>query len=319
VREALGRLPGVTAVGVASHLPRLSAFPEALEVEGVEELMRAPLVRQGPGVFEVLGVEPLLGRLLDERDVQPGALPVAVVNQAFALERFGTSRALGRRVRLAPDASEAEPRAWHEIVGVVPNVMEVTGTGAAGVYLPLEPMTFFSVALLVDAGPMSLAGGLRRTLFDLDPRLDVREVVRLDDVGSENRTALWAMSAAMGAIGAITLLLSVAGIYSIVSLAVSLRTREIGVRVALGAERGAILRQVLGRAALLLGAGGAVGVLLGVQVTRARIFVFALPGVDVQLFLGLAAVLGLAGLAACWIPARRALSIQPVEALQAGG
>jgi predicted permease len=317
LRAALSELPGVTGVAVASHLPRLSPLPEPMVVEGRDEVVPTPLVRQGPGAFAVLEVEPLLGRAIEERDLEAGAPPVAVVNQAFAVENFGSTQVVGRRLRLAPESGAEEPGPWREIVGVVPNVMEVTGSGsAAGVYFPFEPVRFFSVALGVEGDPMALAGQLRRAAFDVDPDLQVTEVVRLDDVGDENRTALRVMSSAMTAIGVVTLLLSLAGVYSIVSLAVTRRTREIGVRVALGAPSSSILWSIVRRSALLVGGGGLLGAVAGFQVSSTRIFVFAVPAAGAWLFAALVALMALAGVLACWVPARRALAIQPVEALR---
>jgi hypothetical protein len=320
VRKALQALPGVTAAGVASHLPRLSPYPEAIVVEGRAEVVPTPLVRQGPGVFEALGVAPVLGRSIEEGDLEPEAPRIAVVNEAFAIEHFGTAQVVGRRLRLVPPGDEESTPVWRQIVGVVPNVMEVTGsTAASGIYVPFEPVRFFSVALAVDAEPMALAGRLRRSLFDLDPRLNVTDVVALEGVGAENRAALRAMSSAMTGVGLITLLLSLAGVYSIVSLAVSQRTREIGVRVALGAESASILWSVLQRSALLIGGGGMIGAVLGLRIADAQVFVFAVPSGGPWLFAGLVGLLSIAGMAACWVPARRALSIDPVEALRSQG
>jgi ABC-type antimicrobial peptide transport system permease subunit len=152
--------------------------------------------------------------------------------------------------------------------------------------------------------------------FDLDPGLRVTEIVRLADVGAENRIALGAMSSALTAIGLVTLLLSLAGVYAIVSLAVTQRTREIGVRVALGAERRAILWSVLRRSVVLVGVGGVVGALAGLMVSRVRLFVFAVPEGGMGLFLALVGLMAAAGTLACWVPARRALRVQPMEALR---
>ncbi len=316
----LAALPGVSAVGAASHLPRTSPYPEPLELEDRPDLVTTPMVALGPGLLDVLEVRPVLGRDLDEADLRPGAPAVALVNESFALEQYGTTQVLGRRLRLAPTSEQDEAEPWREIVGVIPDVMEVAGSrDAGGVYIPLTPRRFVSVALRVDADPVAYTGRVRRAAFDVDPNLDVSDITRLDQVGAENRMALGAMTSALSGIGLVTLLLSLAGVYSIVSLSVTRRTREIGVRVALGENRGAILRSLLRRSGLLVLGGAAVGAVLGHRVAGLRLFVFAVPEPGWWLFPGLMALMGLAGLLACWIPVRRALSIQPVEALRYDG
>lgn len=313
----LSTLPGVRTAAAGSHLPRVSPYPEPIRLEGSDQIVRAPLVHQGVGLFSVLDVEPVLGRDFEVGDTEPGASPVAIVNQAFALEHYRTTQVLGRRLRVVPHEGEGEQEPWHEIVGVVPNVMEVTGLRqAAGLYLPFATGRSFYVALRVEADPRALIQPLRRATFELDPGIDVRDVVALSGVGAENKMALGVMSSAASAVGLVTLLLSLAGIYSIVSLAVTQRTREIGVRVALGAEPRSILWSISRRSGLLVAAGGLVGGLLGFQISKLSLFTFVVPEGGPGLFLGLVLLMSLSAVVACWIPARRALSIQPVEAMR---
>lgn len=318
LERSVAALPGVVAVSTATHLPRITPWPEPVEVEGSPLLVPTPVVGTGPGLFAVLDVEPLVGRVVEEVDMLPNAPPVAVVNRAFAQQYFGTDQVLGRRIRVAegPDHDAATP--WRQIVGVVPDVMEVTGSRrAAGVYVPLTSRRFLSLAVRVESDPLAFAGPLRRAAYDVDPRLDITEIVRLDDVGSENRTALAVMSSGLLGIGVVTLLLSLAGVYSIVSLTVTQRTREIGVRVALGATPLSVLWSVLRSLGALVVAGALVGAAAGWQGSTLQIFVFAVPRGQWWLFAGLVAVMGVAGVLACLVPARRALAIQPVEALRA--
>lgn len=318
LEQSVAALPGVVAVSAASHLPRVSPSAEAVELEGVPTLVSTPVVGSGPGLFAVLEVEPILGRGLEQGDMGPDAAAVVVVNRAFAQRNFGTDQVLGRRLRIAEASDEGTPSPWREIVGVVPDVMEVTGsTRAAGIYVPLTPRQTLSLAVRVESDPLTFAGPLRRAAYDVDPRLNISEIVRLDDVGAENRTALAVMSSGLLAIGVITLLLSLAGVYSIVSLTVTQRTREIGIRVALGATPLSVLWSVLRSLGALVVFGALVGAAAGWQGSGVKLFVFAVPRGQWWLFAGLVALMGLAGLLACLVPARRALAIQPVEALQA--
>lgn len=313
----LTETPGVRAHGMASHLPRLSPYPVPFDVEGVAASIPTPLVALRGDLLGVLGVTPSVGRGFARADFGVGALPVALVNEAFALQHFGSTQVIGRRVRATPEDAE-ESAAWREIVGVVPNVMEVTSSApASGIYIPMQPRSRFRVAVDVGSDPLSRVGMLRRAIYDLDPGLNVTEIVPLDDVGAENRVALAAMSSALVGIALITLVLALAGVYSIVSLAVSQRTREIGVRVALGAEPHAVLWVILRRSALLVGLGGTIGALVGLQISRLRLFVFPIPEARPWLFPALVLLMIAAGIIACWLPARRALTVEPVEALRA--
>ncbi len=315
----LAETPGIRAVGLASHLPRLSPYPVPLDIEGGAGALPTPLVEVRGDLLGVLGIEPSVGRALGPADLADGAAPVALVNEAFAIEHFGSVEAVGRRLRMAAEGEETPP-AWREIVGVVPNVMEVTASApASGVYVPMQPRSRFRIAVDVGSDPTMQAGLLRRTIYDLDSGLDVTEIVPLDEVGAENRVALAAMSSTLVGVAVVTLLLALAGVYSIVSLSVSQRTREIGVRVALGAEPASVLWAVVRRSAVLVGVGGTIGALIGLQISRVRLFVFPIPEASPWLFPGLVAAMLLAGVSACWVPARRALRIQPVEALRSDG
>ena len=316
LRAAMLRIPGVIDAAVASRLPREAPIPEPVQVEGDPATFRAPVVRVGSGFFAVLGVTLRSGRGIDDRDLEPGALPVAVVNESFALTHFGTLQVVGRRVRLAPPDDRTAPP-WREIVGVAPDLIEVVGSaGGAGVYLPFTDGGFASLALRTSGDPERLAGPLRRAVFDLDPALTLRRVVGLHGVGKENRSALLVMSSAMVGIAVIALLVSLAGIYSIVSLAVTQRTREIGVRVALGASRPSIVWSVVRRSGYLVLAGTLVGAGLGAMLATRRMFVFSLPAVAPWVFPGVVALVFAAGVAACWVPVRRALALEPLEALR---
>ena len=318
LREEFMAIPGVQVMGTASHLPRMSPFPEPLLLEGSAQIVEAPLVYQGPDFFSALQVEPLLGRGFTDGDMEEGAVPVAVVNRSFALAHFGTPQVLGRRFRLVEQDLPPDEAPWHEIVGVVPDVMEVSGLQqAAGVYLPETAFPRYRVALLVDGEPGVLEQSLRRAAYDVDPRIGVSEVVPLSGVGAENRMALGVMTTAASALGIVTLLLSLAGVYAIVSLAVTQRTREIGVRVALGAEPASLLWAILRRSGTLVGVGGLVGAVVGLQISKLRLFAFVVPEGGPGLFAGLVGLMVVSTVLACWVPARRALSIQPVAAMRA--
>jgi predicted permease len=327
VPKAIARLPGVVAAGVASSLPRLSppTVPTEVQPEGNERprpAQSAPLVSAGPGFFETLDAQPIAGRLFTEADVAAGAPPVAIVNEPFVRTFLGGGNAIGRRLRtFDEDGSVADP-GWREIVGVVPDLGLSAGDEAmaAGWYVPLSGESNAHLALRVAGGDATgLTPSLRRTIGDLDARIQVWDVRPLGDVGSEDRAVFAGIGAALVLLGGMALVLSIVGAYALLSFSVTQRTREIGIRAALGASRGRILRTVVGSAALPLAIGAIAGALLAPVLVEARvIFAFRLPGDSGPWGLPvLVATFALAGLVACWLPGRRALGVPPGEALRA--
>ena len=190
---------------------------------------------------------------------------------------------------------------------------------SAGYYVPLQDEQVFHVALRASGDARRLTSSLRNALSSVDPAVQIREVVPLNEVGREDRVVFAGIGGALAALGGMALLLSIIGTYAILSLAVTRRTREIGIRSALGASRRQILRTLIGRTAAPPLVGALAGAALGQALVAARgIFAFRLPessgpwGLPV-----LAALMVAAGLVSAWIPARRALAIAPADALRA--
>lgn len=337
ILRAMTALPGVTAAGAASHLPRVDPpvrrtelAPEPGESAGAAagEPAAAPMAYADPGYFAALGAEALAGRLFRETDLAPGAPPVAVVNQPFVDRFLGGRNPLGRRLRLAdPGGEEGEaagPEPWREIVGVVPDLgLSVADPSmAAGWYAPLDDRVAagrggWYLAVRTAGDPLALAGPLRRALADLDPEIDVHRLVPLERVGWEDRAFMTGFGTALSGLGAMALLLSLAGIYAMLSFAVTRRTREIGVRVALGATSAQVLRAVVGGTGLRLAAGAALGTVLALALIRAKgMLVTRLPGGEPWILPAVLALFLAAGLLASWVPSRRALAIRPSDALR---
>ena len=324
ILDAICAIPGVRVAGAATSLPGLSPATRMTEVEataGVSGVARpAPVVEADARFFEVLGGTAQAGRLFAPADFGADAPPVAIVNEPFVRKFFGGRNPVGARIRTLP-SSDGEPTgAWHEIVGIVPDLGLSAGdeTMAAGFYVPLKSARLFHIALGTAGDARVLTGPVREAVSRVNPDIQVRDVLPLGDVGREDRAVFAGIGAALGALGGITLLLSVIGTYAILSLAVTRRTREIGIRAALGATRGQVLRAVAGSAALPPAIGALAGIALGQVMASARgIFAFRLP--DSSGPLGppvLAAIMIAAALVAVWVPARRALAIHPAEALR---
>lgn len=319
--EAVEAIPGPAAVSFATRLPRDESPLRPVEVELDGEIVSgvAPATSVAPGFFAALGIEPLAGREFPRVGTEADALEV-VVNRPF-VDRFLEGRnALGRRVRFPGEGGPNAVPTWHTIVGVVPDLGMSPGdpAHAAGLYRRMGATNYFHVVMRSAGGdPQAFVGPLRDAIASVDRDIRVDEVMPLERAGWESRALLTGLSAAMAALGGMALFLSLMGLYAIVSFTVTGRTREIGIRVALGASRTGVLRSVLGRSAWQLAAGGLVGSLVGLAVAAGTqvLPIRVAPGAP-WLAPVVAVGMMLAGLLATWVPARRALAIQPVEALR---
>jgi hypothetical protein len=281
----------------------------------------APVVEVRGAFFDAFSARPSAGRLFGPADFADNAPPVAVVNEPFVRKFLGGRNALGQRLRTLPAASDAEPGPWREIVGVVPDLGLSAGDEAmaGGLYVPMTSGAVFHAVVRAPGDARHLAGPLRATIDKLDPTIQIRDVTRLQDVGREDRVVFAGIGAALAALGGMAMMLSVIGTYAILSLSVTRRTREIGIRAALGASRRQVLQAIMTRTCLPPALGALLGVALGQALVAARgIFAFRLPessgpwGLPV-----LAAIMIAAGLLSAWVPARRALAVAPAEALRA--
>lgn len=316
-------LPGVIGVGATTALPRHSPATRLVEVdplpgERAQPARLAPSAAASPGYFAALNTTARLGRVLQPADARDGAPRVAVVNEPFARAWFGQTSPLGRRFRATDDGT---PGLWHEIVGVVPDLGLSIGdpTLAAGYYVPLTPRAdVVFLAVRVNGAPMTYAEPLRRALRARQPALVNYPAGLLEDVAAEDRAFFAGLSAALLGIGGITLVLALAGVYAMMSLIVSRRTREIGIRVALGASSTRVVGAIAGRAALQVGAGGLIGAVLAALSLNTRdVLVSRLGDGGPWTLPFVIAVLLASGLVATWVPLRRALRVRPQEALKA--
>ena len=325
-------IPGVESAVLASGPPagggaRMRYPPLVIDghppVAGEEELRVASLLA-GPGYFETLGIPLLRGRAFDERD-RADAAPVAVVNETMARRYFGTVDAVGRRFLY-----EDEPDAPVTVVGVVrdvrTDVMEIP-----------EPLFYRSFRQVEAPTPTVLArttleassvlGPMQSALREIDGGLPV---VMAKTMERHLEDSLLPWKAAAGALGALSLVglgLASLGLHAVVAFAVSRRSKELGIRMALGARSAQVVRLVAREVAGLVGAG----VALGLGLTWAAILVlsavavdlsaspnleFSGPKADPLTFLWVAVVIAVAGLAAAYFPARRAAKVDPLVALR---
>jgi ABC-type antimicrobial peptide transport system permease subunit len=176
----------------------------------------------------------------------------------------------------------------------------------------------FYLAIRTTGDPLTLAGPLRAGVAAVDADLQLQEILPIEDAGGDERAFMVGIASTLTAMGGMALLLSIVGIYALLSFMVTRRTREIGVRLALGASTRQVLTTVVGAAIVHLAIGGAIGTALGIGLIQMRsVILVAIPPAGVWMPLGIVLTLTAAGITACWVPARRALGIRPSQALQA--
>ena len=324
--EALEALPGVVAVGSISALPGEPShrWRTELEADPVAEFpppsFRAPAAAVLPGALEALGAKARSGRLFEPRDLLPEALPVVVVDQGFVDLHFAGRNPIGRRLRLLPDSGDESVGPWREIVGVVPELgLDIVDPGRnGGFYLPMGVSRSLDLLVRVEGDPATYAGPIRRAVGAVASTTTLRRVQPLEDVARETAFALSALGGSLVSLGLSALLLAWLGMFAVTSLGVVQRTREIGVRVALGASRSQVLallsRRALGQMALGSVLGAVVAMLVIEMVRRVEPGIGPGGGRDLVL---VALCFAVGALLACWLPARRALRIRPAEALSA--
>jgi hypothetical protein len=324
--ELAGRLreePGVTHVTLADRA--LGKPPDWVALE-MEQDGAAParlhgnyeggfaMAAVGAGYHEAFGAEILAGRGLQAADAGATNRPL-VVNEAFVRE--AGRNPVGARVRTLPRGTEREPGPWHEIVGVVTDLDPGEGRGAAYIYraasaAELDPVVV-AVRVAGDASP--LAPRVAVLARQVDAGLQLREILTLDEIAARQRTPMVIGSVVFGSILLVAVVFSAAGLYALMAVAVARRTREIGIRIALGANPRHVLRSVFARAGRQLGGGIIAGnSLILFLAWRADSLTADLFVSSVTTSVIMAAV----GVLACAAPARRALRIQPAEALRQG-
>jgi predicted permease len=322
VLRDLSALPGVRSASLAFPLP-LDAYSRSMGVtlEGgatVRESERPDVFESmvGPGYFATMRTPILRGRALDERD-RAGAPPVAVVNEAFA-RRFWPGRdALGRRFSLDGDEGP-----WVEVVGIARDGKYLTlgEPPRPYMFLPLaqRPSPRLTILVRTEGNPEELLPSVRAALQRLDPALPLYAVRTLRQQMETPLSGAQSGAATVGLFGALALILAAAGIYGVVSYAVAQRTREIGVRVALGARKADVVGMVLRRGAGMASVGIALG-LVGASVLGRSLsgFLYGISGMDWPTYAAIAALLAGVTLLASWIPARRAARLDPLKALRA--
>jgi putative ABC transport system permease protein len=320
--EALEARPGIERVGTVGQLPldgpswssQFQAENWPPERVGFEILHR----RADRGYFEALDIPLVAGRMFGPAD-GPGAPPVVVVNEAFAREHFPGEDPIGQRI--AFDRAAGPESTWYEIIGIVGDQQQES------LSRPARPEVFESryqdwgrnnwTVIRGSGEPVDLLPAVRAVLHEMDPLIPIARVRPLRAVRAESMARERLVLTLLGVFGVVALLLAAVGVYGVTSRAARRRVQEIGIRMALGARGSDVVRMMLrrGLAVVLLGLG--VGLVAALLATRAlSSLLYGVEPTDPATLAAVVALLGAVALVACYVPARRASSSDPLEALR---
>jgi predicted permease len=325
LQERLRNRPEITSASLTSTLPGFTAQRTQVAVQGGEyqedrDYPRVGLARVTPGFFETFGVNLVAGRDFTPQD-DMASESVAIVNQSFAARIFPGEDPLGRQFR-AGNAESTGP--WRTIVGVVPDLymeglMGRSTLGSSGYYIPISQgdIRFASMTVKGRGGPQVLGRILQEEVALLDPDTPLYS---MRSMARALREEIWYVDLFGGlfaVFGGLALLLAAGGLYAVMATGVAQRTREVGVRMALGAKAGDVLAMVLRQGTVQMVMGLLAGLVLAGLVSRGlRSMLFGVEPWDISVFLVISAVMLVSGLTASVIPARRATKVDPVEALR---
>ncbi len=334
--ERVGRLPGVISASAASGLPLTDASGDTIfQIEGravTQETLPPDQSAEGhvyywqvaPGYFKTMGIALERGRALQDSDNRDGR-PVTVINKTLARKFWPTDDPIGKRIRLSWNTTDLSP--WAEIVGVVSDVPlrrlneeplpEAYFSLAQGQQMCNWMATGMSLVIRTDSDPLMLSDTVRREAQALDSGVPIFAVRTVEQVLSRTVAQPRFNLILLGLFAAVALLLAAVGIYGILANTVRARTHEIGIRLALGASRSDIFRLIVGQGMVLTIAGVALGLGVAFALTRyLESLLFEVKPTDPLTFGGVALLLAGVACLACYLPARRAMQVDPMVALR---
>lgn len=324
--ERIDAVPGVRSAAIVSYLPmrgglislRISVMPFQVEgappaIAGQEPTADYRVIT--PGFLETMGIPLRAGRNFDEHDTRekPGVL---LINETMARQYYPNVNPVGRRLRLPPFEKDVR-----EIVGVIADLklQGLEGKVEPAIFVPLaqQPSRRFSIVVSALSNAAGLSGAVRKEILAIDSEQAVADVRTMEEVMSDSllvrRLSVWML----GIFGALALALATVGIYGLTSYGVSRRRHEIGLRMALGAQAGSVLRLVVARGLVIVLIGVALGVPAALAMARLmRGLLFGVTTTDAVVFFAVPVALAAAAALASYIPARRAMRIDPIIALR---
>lgn len=322
--QRISAIPGVDSVGAINTLPLDKGPTAGFRIEG-----RPPLtVDKWPGAnyrcvsadyFQAMNIPMAQGRAFTERDTETAPL-VMIINQALAKRDFSGENPIGKRINLGNNDPQGQP-VWWEIVGVVADVrsLELREEARPEFYLSALQDTFSNMFMVVRTSvePAGVVASVRRAAAEVDKSAAVSDVKTMEHIVNEAVTQPRFNLALLGLFSGIALLLSAAGIYGVTAYSVTQRTHEFGIRMALGAQVGDVLKMIIRQGMLLISVGIAIGLLTSFALTRLlSTLLFGVSATDPLTFVAISVLLTVVALLACYIPARRATKVDPLVALR---
>jgi len=330
IQDKLAAIPGVSSVGFSSAVPMDgdSVFDNVFAADRNYAQGALPPLRHllfvSPGYLRTLGIPLVAGRDLSWADTY-SRVPVALISENFAREYWGTpAEALGKRIRVTAVDD------WREVIGVVGDVRDdgMDKPARTDVYWPSLLVKFQSRPLRAKrhvtfvvrsplAGSASFLNQIRQAVWSVDANLPLASVYTLNYFYTRSMARTSFTLVMLGIAGAMALLLGTVGLYGVIAYSVSQRTREIGIRMALGAQQNDVMRPVLSEGVVVILVGLGVGLAGSLTSTRfLSSLLFGVTATDPLTFTGVIILLALVALAACYIPARRAMRVDPMVALR---
>ena len=318
-------LPNIESSGLTSTLP-FTAGRQAHTVVSREEYSAGNPQGHGvnqasisSGYFETAGIRLLSGRYINERDLVSQPL-VAVVSESVARALWPGQNPIGRYIARYDSSSGQVAQSWFEVVGVVRDVKPALSAETNPVvYFPLDQQITPSVSLIVKAHgtPGDLKKSLKMVIAEAGSNLEITNIRTMKDAVGELLYPRRMITAILVISGLFGLFLATIGVYGVVSYSVARRTREIGIRAALGAQKQNIMSMVIGEGAKVTILGSTLGTILALAAARiVSSLILPLPSLDVVSFLAVLFIVGIVVLTACYVPARRAAGVDPMKALR---
>jgi putative ABC transport system permease protein len=327
--EQIAALPGVRSVGAASFLPVTGAGPALhFNIQGrpprsPQEYTIASYRAVSAGYLKTLGVPLITGRWIEDRD-REGAPAVVVVNSSFARTYFPNQSPIGQHMQVGA-VPNPDPRVpWMEIVGIVADVKQsLASESSSEMYVPYRqadqvlPVLTMSLVVRTAGDPLAQTNSIRSVVQNIDPNQPVTAIRSMEENVAQSVSAPRFRTVLLSVFAGIALVLAAVGIFGVMAYSVAQRTRELGLRIALGASRGRVLQLVLAHGVRLTLVGVGIGLVATFLLTRyVSSLLFNVPPYDPMTLVGVVAALVVISLCACYLPARRATLVDPIVALR---